>query len=109
LHRARPHLRIRPTGQGTLLAGVAVLHKESNRGNGTVSFTNVDVPRSGTYQVEIGELRSEPGPFFVSINGGASFHLSSRSSSRHGRILTIFDDTRETSLVLAIAGSEKAM
>jgi len=49
--------------------------------NGTVNFTNVNVPRSGTYQVEIDYLTSGPRSFFVRINGGASFNLSVDGSS----------------------------
>jgi len=66
--------------EDTLLAGVAVLHtavlhKERNRSDGTVTFTQVNVPRSGTDQVKIDELRSGLRSFSVRINGGASFHL----------------------------------
>jgi len=40
--------------------------------SGTVTFTNVTVPRAGTYQMEIDYLVSGQRSFFVSVNGAAA-------------------------------------
>jgi len=44
-------------------------------GNGTVTFPDVSVPKSGTYQVEIDYLTSGTRSFFVGMNRSASFDL----------------------------------
>ena len=49
--------------------------------NGTVTFTKVNVPAKGTYQVEVDYLTSGTRSFFVSVKGGTSFNLSLNGSS----------------------------
>ncbi|HEY2400700.1 MAG TPA: CBM35 domain-containing protein, partial [Steroidobacteraceae bacterium] len=51
--------------------------KAGNLGNGsgTVTFTNVSVPRAGTYQLEVDYLTSGPRSFFLSVNGAAATEL----------------------------------
>jgi alpha-galactosidase len=51
--------------------------KAGNLGNGsgTVTFTNVSVPRDGTYQLEVDYLTSGPRSFFLSVNGAAATEL----------------------------------
>lgn len=51
--------------------------KAGNLGNGsgTVTFTNVSVPRAGTFQLEVDYLTSGPRSFFLSVNGAASTEL----------------------------------
>jgi alpha-galactosidase len=44
-------------------------------GSGTVTFTNVSVPRAGTYQLEVDYLTSGPRSFFLSVNGAAATEL----------------------------------
>jgi hypothetical protein len=46
-----------------------------------VTFTNVTVPSSGTYQMEIDYLTSGPRSFFISVNGGQSADLPLNGSS----------------------------
>jgi alpha-galactosidase len=52
--------------------------KAGNLGNGsgTVTFTNVTVPRDGTYQLEIDYLTSGPRSFFLSVNGATATELT---------------------------------
>ena len=51
--------------------------KAGNLGNGsgTVTFTNVVVPRDGTYQMEVDYLTSGPRSFFLSVNGATATEL----------------------------------
>ena len=54
------------------------LAKAGNIGGGaanTVTFTNVTVPSSGTYQLEIDYQTSGPRSFFMSVNGGTAQEL----------------------------------
>ena len=44
-------------------------------GSGTVTFTNITVPRDGTYQMEIDYLTSGQRSFFLSVNGEAATEL----------------------------------
>ena len=44
-------------------------------GSGTVTFTNITVPRDGTYQMEIDYLTSGQRSFFLSVNGAAATEL----------------------------------
>jgi alpha-galactosidase len=52
--------------------------KAGNLGNGsgTVTFTNVLVPRDGTYQLEVDYLTSGPRSFFLSVNGATATELA---------------------------------
>jgi len=51
--------------------------KAGNLGvSGTVTFTNITVPRDGTYQMEIDYLTSGQRSFFLSVNGAAATALS---------------------------------
>ena len=47
----------------------------------TVTFTKVNVAKSGTYQMEIDYLTSGPRSFFMSVNGGANTELDLNGSS----------------------------
>jgi hypothetical protein len=51
--------------------------KAGNLGNGsgTVTFTNVAVPRDGTYQMEVDYLTSGPRTFFLRVNGATATEL----------------------------------
>jgi hypothetical protein len=51
--------------------------KAGNLGNGsgTVTFTNITVPRDGTYQMEIDYLTSGQRSFFLSVNGATATEL----------------------------------
>ena len=57
--------------------------KAGNLGNGsgTVTFTNITVPRDGTYQMEIDYLTSGPRSFFLSVNGAAATELPLNGST----------------------------
>ena len=46
-----------------------------------MTFTNVNVPTAGTYQVEVDYLTSGMRSFLTSVNGGTSFNLSLNGSS----------------------------
>jgi alpha-galactosidase len=51
-------------------------------GNGnTVTFTNVNVDTSGTYQMEVDYLTAAPRSFFISVNGAATTELDLNGSS----------------------------
>ena len=51
-------------------------------GNGnTVTFTDVNIDKTGTYQMEIDYLTSGPRSFFMIVNGGASTELDLNGSS----------------------------
>jgi hypothetical protein len=50
-------------------------------GSGTVTFTNINVPVSGTYPLEIDYLTSGQRSFFMSVNDGASIELSLNGST----------------------------
>jgi alpha-galactosidase len=50
-------------------------------GSGTVTFTNVNVPVTGTYQLEVDYLTSGPRSFFVTVNGGESIELDLNGST----------------------------
>jgi alpha-galactosidase len=47
----------------------------------TVTFTKVNVAKSGTYQMEVDYLTSGPRSFFMSVNGGANTELDLNGSS----------------------------
>ena len=47
----------------------------------TVTFTNVNVPAAGVYQMEVDYLTSGPRSFFVSVNNGASNELDLNGTS----------------------------
>ena len=47
----------------------------------TVTFTNVNVDKSGTYQMEVDYLTAAPRSFFISVNGGATTELDLNGSS----------------------------
>jgi len=64
-----------------LCSGASKAGNIGGGGNGTVTFTNVNVPTAGTYQVEVDYLTSGMRSFFVSVNGGTSFNLSLNGSS----------------------------
>ena len=51
--------------------------KAGNLGNGsgTATFTNIVVPRDGTYQMEVDYLTSGPRSFFLSVNGATATEL----------------------------------
>jgi alpha-galactosidase len=50
--------------------------KAGSLGNGsTATFTNIAVPRDGTYQLEIDYLTSGPRSFFLSVNGATATEL----------------------------------
>jgi hypothetical protein len=51
--------------------------KAGNLGNGsgTATFTNIAVPRNGTYQLEIDYLTSGPRSIFLSVNGATATEL----------------------------------
>jgi hypothetical protein len=57
--------------------------KAGNLGNGsaTVTFTNITVPRDGTYQLEIDYLTSGPRSFFMSVNSATATELSLNGST----------------------------
>lgn len=58
--------------------------KAGNIGGGSannVTFTDVNVPSTGTYQMEIDYLTSGPRSFMVSINNGTPFELNLNGSS----------------------------
>lgn len=58
--------------------------KAGNIGGGsgnTVTFTDVNVDKTGTYQMEIDYLTSGPRSFFMIVNGGASTELDLNGSS----------------------------
>jgi alpha-galactosidase len=50
-------------------------------GGNTVTFTNVNVDASGTYQMEVDYLTAAPRSFFISVNGGATTELDLNGSS----------------------------
>ena len=64
---------------------LAVVHSPAgNIGGGSgnnVTFTNVTVPSSGTYRMEIDYLTSGPRSFFISVNGGPTADLPLNGSS----------------------------
>ena len=64
-----------------LCSGASKAGNIGGAGNGTVTFTNVNIPATGTYQVEIDYLTSGTRSFFVRVNGGTSFNLSLNGSS----------------------------
>jgi hypothetical protein len=57
--------------------------KAGNLGNGsaTVTFTNIIVPRDGTYQLEIDYLTSGPRSFFMSVNSATATELALNGST----------------------------
>ncbi len=50
-------------------------------GSGTVTFNNITVPVSGTYQLEVDYMTSGPRSFFMSINAGTAVELSLNGST----------------------------
>ncbi|HEX4807595.1 MAG TPA: CBM35 domain-containing protein [Bryobacteraceae bacterium] len=50
-------------------------------GSGTVTFGNIAVPETGTYQMEIDYMTSGPRSFSVSINGGTAVELPLNGSA----------------------------
>jgi alpha-galactosidase len=57
--------------------------KAGNLGNGsgTVTFTNIAVPKDGTYQLEVDYLTSGPRSFFLSVNGATATELPLNGST----------------------------
>lgn len=47
----------------------------------SVAFTNVSVPKTGTYQMEVDYLTSGPRSYFISVNGDPSTELDLNGSS----------------------------
>jgi hypothetical protein len=47
----------------------------------TVTFTNINVDTSGTYQMEVDYLTAAPRSFFISVNGAATTELDLNGSS----------------------------
>jgi len=47
----------------------------------TVTFTNVAIPESGAYEIEVDYLTNGPRSFFMSVNGGANTELDLNGSS----------------------------
>jgi hypothetical protein len=47
----------------------------------TVTFTQVNVPKTGTYLMEVDYLTAAPRSFFISVNGGANTELDLNGSS----------------------------
>ena len=47
----------------------------------TVTFTNVNVDRAGTYLMEVDYLTAAPRSFFISVNGGSGTELALNGSS----------------------------
>jgi len=50
-------------------------------GGGTVTFTNIVVPTTGTYSMEIAYMTSGPRSFLMSVNGEAAIELNLNGSS----------------------------
>jgi hypothetical protein len=50
-------------------------------GSGTVTFTNIAVPRDATYQLEIAYMTSGPRSFFMSVNADVATELPLNGSS----------------------------
>jgi hypothetical protein len=64
-----------------LCSGASKAGNIGGSGNGTVTFTNVNVPMAGTYNVEIDYLTSGIRSFFSIVNGRASSNLPLNGSS----------------------------
>ncbi len=82
LFRTQPRMRRKtPLWPGQYCSGAG---EAGNIGGGTgniVIFTNVNVDKAGTYQMEIDYLTSGPRSFFMSVNDGASTELDLNGSS----------------------------
>jgi len=81
---------------GTVTAGfsnyASGLSKAGNIGNGaanSVTFTNVTVPVSGVYQLEIDYMTSGQRTFFVTVNGGQARQLDLNGSTFDDPVPTI--------------------
>jgi alpha-galactosidase len=66
------------------------LAKAGNLGAGaTATFTNVNVPAAGTYNMEIDYLTSGPRSFFLSVNDGATQELDLNGTSFNSPASTV--------------------
>ncbi len=72
------------TASSSYCAYCSGVSEAGNVGGGSgnnVTFTNVTVPSSGTYRMEIDYLTSGPRSFFIAVNGGQSTVLPLNGSS----------------------------
>jgi hypothetical protein len=58
-------------------------------GGASATFTNVNVPRAGTYNMEIDYLTSGPRSFFLSVNDGAAQELDLNGTSFNSPASTV--------------------
>jgi hypothetical protein len=76
------HLWIRCKWDAKNRRGVEKWNGNIGGGSGnTVTFTNVNVDTSGTYQMEVDYLTAAPRSFFISVNGAATTELDLNGSS----------------------------
>jgi alpha-galactosidase len=70
------------SGSGGFCGNCSGLAKAGNLGAGaTATFTNVNVPAAGTYNMEIDYLTSGPRSYFISVNDGTAQELDLNGTS----------------------------
>jgi alpha-galactosidase len=78
------------SGSGGFCGYCSGLAKAGNLGAGaTATFTNVNVPAAGTYNMEIDYLTSGPRSFFLSVNDGAAQELDLNGTSFNSPASTV--------------------
>jgi alpha-galactosidase len=78
------------SGVGVFCGYCSGLAKAGNLGGGaSATFTNVNVPAAGTYNMEIDYLTSGPRSFFLSVNDGAAQELALNGTSFNSPASTV--------------------
>ncbi len=78
------------SGSGGFCGNCSGLAKAGNLGAGaTATFTNVNVPAAGAYNMEIDYLTSGPRTFFLSVNDGTAQELDLNGSSFNSPASTV--------------------
>jgi alpha-galactosidase len=78
------------SASGGFCGNCSGLAKAGNLGGGaSATFTNVNVPAAGTYNMEIDYLTSGPRSFFLSVNDGASQELYLNGTSFNSPASTV--------------------
>jgi alpha-galactosidase len=78
------------SGSGGFCGNCSGLAKAGNLGAGaTATFTNVNVPAAGTYNMEIDYLTSGPRSYFLSVNDGTAQELDLNGTSFNSPASTV--------------------
>ena len=78
------------SGSGGFCGNCSGLAKAGNLGAGaTATFTNVNVPAAGTYNMEIDYLTSGPRSYFISVNDGTAQELDLNGTSFNSPASTV--------------------